>query len=287
MDKIIQPSLSPVGVNFNICKYDRTALDPYSILNGSYGSENFAGSYFVPIYNSSNADPTTTITKFLISFGIFDKNTKIEQWKLDFGDGEKFIGSCSVQSNYENYVDYTTGTVAVSVINGKTVVTGTGTTFDPVMVGGILNVGTGSTYTISAYNSSTSLTIDGSLTYSNGSYTITFKGMTPISSSGSTFVIKNANDFPSSGVILIDKEYMSYTSKTNNTLNGVVRGIAGTTAAFHSANALVKSVTEVAHQYQYDGGNNINASLAASLTAIDTRGRRVVSRKMVYPKKPS
>ena len=216
MDKIIQPSLSPININFDVCKYDKTQLDIYSIYNGSYGTKSFPGSYFVPIYDSTVTDPTATITRFLISFNIYDNKTKIEQWKLDFGDGETFIG-------YYN----DTSTTLPSDIN----------------------------------NSATSITLT------------------------------SADKFPYSGLVLINNdfvtdntpEYISY-SRSGNVLTGA-RGKGGSSASAHAAGATVKLVTEVVHQYKYDGGNNINASLAASLTAVDTRGRKIVSRKMIYPKK--
>jgi hypothetical protein len=218
MDKIIQPSLSPININFDVCKYDRTALDKYSIYNGSYGTKDFPGSYFVPIYNSTATDPTTTITRFLVSFNIYDNHTKIEQWKLDFGDGEKFIGS---------------------------------------------------------YNDvSTTLTSD-------------------INNSEISISLTDASKFPYSGLVLINNDFVTsnfpeyvYYTRSGNTLTGV-RGKGGSSASAHASGATVKLVTEIVHQYRYDGGNNINASLAASLTAVDTRGRRIASRKMVYPKSGS
>jgi len=218
MDKIIQPSLSPISINFDVCKYDKTALNKYSIYNGNYGTKDFSGFYFVPVYNSTATDPTTTITRFLVSFNIYDNHTKIEQWKLDFGDGEKFIGS---------YNDVST--TLASGINDLT--------------------------------TSISLT--------------------------------DASKFPYSGLALINNEFVSsnfpeyvYYTRSDNTLT-VTRGSGGSSASAHASGATVKLVTEVVHQYQYDGGNNINASLAANLTAVDTRGRRIVSRKMVYPRKSS
>jgi|GEM_PF-6509487 len=217
MDKIIQPSLSPISINFDVCKYDRTALSTYLIYNGNYGTKNFPGSYFVPIYDSTATDPTTTITRFLVSFNIYDNHTKIEQWKLDFGDGEKFI---------ESYNDVST--TLVSDINNST---------------------------------------------------------TSISST-------DASKFPYSGLALINNDFVSsnspeyvYYTRSGNTLI-VTRGSGGSSASAHASGATVKLVTEVVHQYQYDGGNT-NASLAANLTAVDTRGRRIVSRKMVYPRKSS
>jgi hypothetical protein len=218
MDKIIQPSLSPISINFDVCKYNRVALDNYSIYNGSYGTQTFTGSYFVSIYDSTVTDPTLTITRFLVSFNIYDNHTKIEQWKLDFGDGERFIGS---------YNDVST--TLVSDIN----------------------------------NSTTSVSLT------------------------------DASKFPYSGLALINNDFVSsnspeyvYYTRSGNTL-AVTRGSGGSSASAHASGATVKLVTEVVHQYQYDGGNNINASLAASLIAVDTRGRRIVSRKMVYPRKSS
>lgn len=69
--------------------------------------------------------------------------------------------------------DYTTGTI--SITNGATAVTGSGTTFTEAMVGRYLKTGDGYWYLIASYTSATSITLDSAyleVTVSGGSYTI-------------------------------------------------------------------------------------------------------------------
>lgn len=54
-----------------------------------------------------------------------------------------------------------------------------------------------------------------------------------INNSTTTVVLTDASAFPASGFVTIGTEAISYTSKTGNSLNGVVRGADGTTAASH------------------------------------------------------
>ena len=55
-----------------------------------------------------------------------------------------------------------------------------------------------------------------------------------ITSSSNAIALANASSFRSSGTAKIDQEYISYTSKSGNTLMNVTRGVAGTTAASHN-----------------------------------------------------
>jgi hypothetical protein len=228
MDKIYTPSLPPIEVKFDVCRFDRTLLPPYTISPSGYGNSEYANRYFfVPLYNLTADDPTTTVTRFLTSFKLFDNKTKIEQWKINFGDGEKAIG------------------------------------------------------TIKAITALTS-NVASNATASNGS---------PL-----TLQVQSTTDFPNSGLLIIDNEYFYYSSKTSTTFSVTQRGVVSTTAANHYAisgaygnpaamyNSSVQLVNETLHQYRYDGGFGSNGCLNASLTAIDTRGRRHATMQMVYPK---
>jgi hypothetical protein len=222
MDKIYNPSLSPIETKFNVCRFNRTLLPSYIITPNGYGDSQYANKYFfAPVYNSSIADPTASVTRFLISFKIYDSKTKIEQWKIDFGDREKAIGTMGPVSTLTSNV--ASGTSAPLTLN-----------------------------------------------------------------------IQDASKFPNTGLILIDQEYLYYSGKSSTTLSITQRAVAGTTATNHYAisgaysNAMydssVQLVSEVLHQYKYGGGDGSNASLNASVTAIDTRGRRHATMQMIYPK---
>ena len=65
-----------------------------------------------------------------------------------------------------------------------------------------------------------------------------------INATDTSLTLASGASFPNSpGVLLIDSEQIFYTSKTSNTLNGLIRGYNGTTAASHSTAAPVGSST--------------------------------------------
>jgi hypothetical protein len=67
-----------------------------------------------------------------------------------------------------------------------------------------------------------------------------------INSSVTSVTLTDASQFPSSGTnfIIIGSEEMSYTGVSGNTLTGVTRGVAGTSAASHSDGATVTNSTD-------------------------------------------
>ena len=67
-----------------------------------------------------------------------------------------------------------------------------------------------------------------------------------INSSVTSITLTDASQFPSSGTnfIIIGSEEMSYTGVSSNTLTGVTRGVAGTSAASHSDGATVTNSTD-------------------------------------------
>jgi len=77
-----------------------------------------------------------------------------------------------------------------------------------------------------------------------GATTTTLNGA--INSSVTTLTLTDASQFPSSGTnfIIIGSEEISYTGITDNTLTGLTRGVAGTTAASHSDGATVTDSTD-------------------------------------------
>lgn len=58
-----------------------------------------------------------------------------------------------------------------------------------------------------------------------------------------TMDVVNATDLPASGRVLVDNEYITYTSKTLNTLNGLSRGDLSGTASEHKSGVDVSIVT--------------------------------------------
>jgi hypothetical protein len=67
-----------------------------------------------------------------------------------------------------------------------------------------------------------------------------------INSSVTTLTLADASQFPSSGTnfVIIGSEEISYTGVSGNTLTGLTRGVAGTTAASHSDGATVTNSTD-------------------------------------------
>jgi len=59
---------------------------------------------------------------------------------------------------------------------------------------------------------------------------------------GTVAYIPDTSNFPSSGKLLIGKELISYTSKLPDRLVGLNRGVSGTTAEFHAAGTLIRTV---------------------------------------------
>ena len=77
-----------------------------------------------------------------------------------------------------------------------------------------------------------------------GAVTTTLNGA--INDSVTTLTLTDASQFPSSGTnfIIIGSEEISYTGVSGNTLTGLTRGVAGTTAASHSDGATVTNSTD-------------------------------------------
>lgn len=66
----------------------------------------------------------------------------------------------------------------------------------------------------------------------------------PLLAHDSSMTLTSAASFPNSpGILLVDTEQIFYTSKSGSTLNGLVRGYNGTTAAAHSTSTPVYSST--------------------------------------------
>jgi len=77
-----------------------------------------------------------------------------------------------------------------------------------------------------------------------GATTSTLNGA--ISDSATSLTLADASLFPSTGTnfVIIGSEEISYTGVTSNTLTGLTRGVAGTTAASHSDGATVTNSTD-------------------------------------------
>ena len=65
-----------------------------------------------------------------------------------------------------------------------------------------------------------------------------------ITATATSLVLTSAANFPTTGgIIRIDSEDISYASVSSNTLNGLIRGVNGTTAAIHNTGANVGAYT--------------------------------------------
>jgi hypothetical protein len=83
-----------------------------------------------------------------------------------------------------------------------------------------------------------------------------------------TVVLTDASAFPASGFVTIGTEAISYTSKTGNSLNGVVRGADGTTAASHlNGSGASHYVVAAHHNALKDEVIAVETQLAAEMTA--------------------
>jgi hypothetical protein len=54
-----------------------------------------------------------------------------------------------------------------------------------------------------------------------------------LSAVATTMAVQNASAFPAQGVVVVDQEQIAYSSRTNLTLDGLTRGVNGTTPALH------------------------------------------------------
>jgi hypothetical protein len=60
-------------------------------------------------------------------------------------------------------------------------------------------------------------------------------------SGASSMTVNSTSDFPSAGRVLVDQEYIDYTGKTNTSLTGLTRGVAGGSAAALHTGTLASS----------------------------------------------
>jgi len=75
-----------------------------------------------------------------------------------------------------------------------------------------------------------------------------------------SMTVDEAASFPASGVVTIDNEQIAYTSHTNTTLNGLTRGLNGTTPVAHTTGTSV---------FAFDRGGPL-AHLTADLSDVET-----------------
>ena len=62
---------------------------------------------------------------------------------------------------------------------------------------------------------------------------------TDVNATATTITVDSTADFEDSGFIRIGNEVISYTGKTATSFTGLTRGVAGTTAAAHSNDAVI------------------------------------------------
>jgi hypothetical protein len=101
-----------------------------------------------------------------------------------------------------------------------------------------------------------------------------------INSAVTTITLNSTTSFPTVGLILIDNEIIKYTGISGSNLTGCTRAFDGTTAASHSAAAIVSFAVMAAHHnvlkdeiIALETSLNLTASRAI---ATDTNGRLVV-----------
>ena len=106
-----------------------------------------------------------------------------------------------------------------------------------------------------------------------GALTTTLNGA--INDSVTTLTLADASQFPSSGTnfIIIGSEEISYTGITDNTLTGLTRGVAGTTAASHSDGATVTNSTDYVAWGEAASGDLI---IEPGMWSIDNFGDKAI-----------
>lgn len=110
-----------------------------------------------------------------------------------------------------------------------------------------------------------STTLNGSLTESDNTITLTtvvglvYPGILVIDRQDA-----NGENTPAS------REYISYTGISSNTLTGVERGLAGSTAQSHSSGAIIEEVFSVSHWNELIDFLNISHDTAGNLVATST-----------------
>ena len=93
-----------------------------------------------------------------------------------------------------------------------------------------------------------------------------------------------------------NREYISYTGISSNTLTGVTRGIAGSTAQTHSSGAIIEEVFSVTHwnelidflNISHDSAGNIVSSAATISTLrvfehLNASGASITGTFPIYP----
>ena len=106
-----------------------------------------------------------------------------------------------------------------------------------------------------------------------GANTTTLNGA--INSAVTTLTLADASQFPSSGTnfIIIDSEEISYTGVSGNTLTGLTRGVAGTTAASHSDGATVTNSTDYVAWGEAASGDLV---LEPGMWSLDSFGDKAI-----------
>jgi hypothetical protein len=112
----------------------------------------------------------------------------------------------------------------------------------------------------------TSIAGNGDLYEAKNNVSTTLNGA--INDSTTTVVLTDASAFPASGFVTIGAEAIAYTSKTGNSLNGVVRGADGTTAASHlDGSGASHYVVAAHHNALKDEVIAVETQLSAEMTA--------------------
>jgi hypothetical protein len=162
---------------------------------------------------------------------------------IQAGDFVTFSSAVSLGGNI-------TATVLNSEFQIQSVLSGTSYTITSPVAANASDSGDGGAATDAAYQLNTGPAINTVGTgwgvspwggYIDGTSSSTLNGA--INSSVTTITVASTSTFTTAGGILIDSEYITYTSKTSTDFTGCVRGTNGTTAASHSNGALVVQST--------------------------------------------
>jgi hypothetical protein len=88
-----------------------------------------------------------------------------------------------------------------------------------------------------------------------------------LTSNATTVAVYDAVTYPSAGTVLIDSEQITYTSRTDISLQGCVRGANGTSAAAHDAGARITLTIPNQIMYHETGNDDASTTVPSPITA--------------------
>ena len=106
----------------------------------------------------------------------------------------------------------------------------------------------------------------------SGEVTSTLDGA--INASATSLSLASSDAFPSEGTLLIDGERLSYTSNSSNTISGITRAAANSTAATHSDGATVTDATDYTKWGASQTGDVVDAP---GIWHLDNFGNKLIA----------